>query len=113
MQREERGLGLRADLADDRFDDGVPTVEAVFLDLLLNLLRRVGVALQEPNDLALKRVALAGALGRTGCLKAIPFDPLAHCLEVELELPSDLPRRKFLFQSQVPDLAVRLIVNHG
>jgi hypothetical protein len=73
----------------------------VFLDLLVNLLRRVGVAPQEPNDLALKRVALAGALGRTGCLKAIPFDPLAHRLEVELELPGDLPRGKLFSKARL------------
>ncbi len=55
---------------------------------------------------------LAGTPGYRGPVKTLPPRPLAHRLEVQLELAGNLVQPQSLFGEEVPDLAIGLVVDH-
>src|SRR5260370_22620493 len=84
-----------------------------FLELLENLLSRVIVLFQQPNDVSLERIEFTGAFWDSGPLVTLPPRPLAHRVKAEFEFASNLPQAELLLREQVPDLAIGLIIDHG
>src|SRR6266436_8155096 len=84
-----------------------------FLELLENLLSRIIVLFQQPNDVSLEGIEFAGAFGDRGPLVTLPPCPLAHCVEAQFEHASNLPQAELLLAEQMPDLAIGLIIDHG
>ena len=63
VKRQESRSRLGTHLAHEGLEDRVAALVAPFLELLENLLGRIGVLFQQADDLALERIEFAGALG--------------------------------------------------
>ena len=100
-------------LAHEGLENRVAALVALFFEPLENLLGRIGVLCQQADNLALKRIELAGALGDRRPFETLPPSPSAHGVEPQLEFPGNLPQSQLLFGEQVPNLAIGLVVNHS
>ncbi len=85
-----RGLAPGTDLADELLEDAVAAGVTLLLELLEDLLRGVGMALEQGCDLAFEGVEFAGAALALALLVSWALDPLLDRLGIELQLGGDL-----------------------
>ena len=113
MKGQESRSRFGPDLLHKGPEDRVTALIARLFDPLENLLGRIIMLFQQGDDLAFERIEFAGALGDRGSLVALPSRPLAHRVQTQFELASDLAQAQPLLDEQVPNLAIGLVIDHG
>ena len=102
----------RPDAADVVAQDGDAAAVSLFAQALEDLLRAVGVRVQQSRDAPLEGIEEAVARGRAGPLETGSRQPLGDGLAVKAERASDLGDRQALTILAVADLGERLVVDH-
>src|SRR5262245_622961 len=98
--------------ADVVAQDGDAAAVSFFAQALEDLLRAIGVRIEQPGDAPLERVEDTAALRWTGLLKTGPCQPLGDGLAVQTERVRDLGDGQALTIPAVVDPGVRLVVDH-
>src|SRR5262245_11087421 len=108
----DRQLGL-PDAADVVAQDRDAAPISLFAQALEDLLRAIGVRVQQPCDAPLEGAKEAAAWGWSRPLETRTCQPLGNRPRVEGQGPGDLCDRQALAIMAVADLAERLVVDHA
>src|SRR5262245_62550424 len=93
--------------------DGDAAAVSLLAQALEDLLRAIGVRIEQPCDAPFERVEDAGAWGWAGPLETRSCQPLGDGLSVNAECARNLSDGQALTIPAVADPGVRLVVDHG
>ena len=113
LQSQISGFAGRTQQTDQLFEDGITAGVTLGLDLLKDLLGRIGMAFEHRHDLAFEGIELAGPLAGAPLLVAGALDPLLGGLEVQVQFGGDLRGAQLLLIGQPPDFAECFVTDHG